>query len=73
MSSHATSQTASPIVSLLEQMSDKMSWQDSPSQPRWGLIRRARRDIQAGLHDNTAATKARLDACIDAILADILP
>ena len=44
-----------------------------PHQPRWALIRRARRDIQAGLHDDESHTDARLDVCLEAILADILP
>lgn len=71
MSPHATCHSASPIASLLEQFSDHIA--GDVNQPRWGLIRRARRDIEAGLHDDQAFNEARLEVCIDEILADILP
>ncbi|MEO1235994.1 MAG: hypothetical protein AAFX76_04320 [Planctomycetota bacterium] len=42
-------------------------------EPRHGLIERIRSEIENGAYDDRKAISSRLEACLDATLADVLP
>lgn len=57
-------------LSSLTRPASRLQWEELP-QPRWALIRRARRDIKAGLYDHGDVVDSKIDHCIDMILADV--
>ena len=56
--------------SSITRPASRLHWEELP-QPRWALIRRARRDIKAGLYDHGDVVDAKIDHCIDMILEDV--